>query len=41
MSDSDVFSVGGVRSKDGNDRIGDKGGDSSLDGGKVVGMRVL
>ena len=37
MSDSDVFWVGGVKSKGGNDGIGDKGGDSSLDGEESCG----
>ena len=37
MSDSDVFSVGGVRSKGGNDGIGDEGEDSSLDGWESCG----
>ena len=37
MSDSDVFWVGGVRSKGGNDGIGDEGGDSSLDGWESCG----
>ena len=34
MSNSDVFWVGGVKSKGGNDGIGDNGGDSSWDWGK-------
>ena len=37
MSDSDVFWVGGVRSKGGNDRIEDKGADSLLDGWESCG----
>ena len=37
MSNSDVFWVGGVKSKGGNDGIGDKGGDNSWDGGKLWG----
>ena len=41
MSDSDVIWVGGVKSKGGNDRVGDKGGDSCWDKGEVVGMAVL